>query len=90
MMRAGMAMDLKQMQPVQPATAAAPSGAKDESWMEIVRRHVGSLEFGVVQIVVHGSRVVQIERTERVRLTNQLQFEGPGRKLAVQTTGGSK
>lgn len=87
-MRGEMAMDLKQLKPV--PQEAAPAGAEDESWMEIVRRHVGSLEFGVVQIVVHGARVVQIERTEKVRLTNQLQFEGPGRKLAVQTTGGSK
>ncbi|HWD91248.1 MAG TPA: YezD family protein [Verrucomicrobiae bacterium] len=39
-----------------------------ESWLEVVRRQVGSLNFGVVQIVVHGARVVQIERTEKVRL----------------------
>jgi len=37
-------------------------------WLEIVRRQVGSLRFGVVQIVVHDSRVTQIEKTERVRL----------------------
>ena len=37
-------------------------------WWEIVRRQVGSLRFGVVQIVVHDSQVTQIERTERVRL----------------------
>jgi hypothetical protein len=37
-------------------------------WLEIVRRQVGSLRFGVVQIVVHDSQVTQIERTERVRL----------------------
>ncbi len=37
-------------------------------WLEIVRRQVGSLRFEVVQIVVHDSRVTQIEKTERVRL----------------------
>ncbi len=37
-------------------------------WLEIVRRQVGSLRFGVVQIVVHDSQVTQIEKTERVRL----------------------
>lgn len=37
-------------------------------WLELVRRQVNSLQFGVVQIVVHDSRVTQIERTERVRL----------------------
>ena len=37
-------------------------------WLEIVKQQVGSLRFGVVQIVVHDSRVTQIETTERVRL----------------------
>ncbi len=38
------------------------------SWLELVRRQVESLDFGVVQIVVHASRVVQIERTEKIRV----------------------
>ena len=38
------------------------------AWLELVEQQVGSMRFGVVQIVVHDSRVVQIERTERVRL----------------------
>jgi len=37
-------------------------------WLEIVRRHVVSLRYGVVQIVVHDGQVTQIEKTERVRL----------------------
>jgi hypothetical protein len=37
-------------------------------WLEMVRRQVGSLHYGVVQIVVHDSQVAQIEKTERVRL----------------------
>ncbi len=37
-------------------------------WLEVVRRQVGSLRFGVVQIVVHDSEVTQIEKTERIRL----------------------
>jgi hypothetical protein len=37
-------------------------------WLPIVRQHVKSLDYGVVQIVVHGQRVVQIEKTEKVRL----------------------
>jgi len=37
-------------------------------WLEVVRRQVSSLWFGVVQIVVHDSQVTQIEKTERVRL----------------------
>ena len=44
---------------------AAKAGS--EEWLEAVRRQVGSLRFGVVQIVVHDSRIVQIEKTERIR-----------------------
>ena len=38
------------------------------NWLEIVRQQVGSLRYGVVEIIVHDSRVIQIERTERLRL----------------------
>lgn len=38
------------------------------AWLEIVRRQVTSLRFGVVQIVVHDFEVAQIDKTERVRL----------------------
>jgi hypothetical protein len=41
---------------------------EDLKWLEIVRRKVTSLRFGVVEIVVHDSRVTQIEKTERLRL----------------------
>ena len=37
-------------------------------WLELVRQNVQSLRFGVVQIVVHDSKVTQIERTEKTRL----------------------
>jgi hypothetical protein len=37
-------------------------------WMEAVRLQVQSLRYGVVQVVVHDSRVVQIEKTERTRI----------------------
>jgi len=43
-----------------------------ESWIDVVRQQVGSLNFGVVQIVVHGARVVQIERTEKMRLVDPI------------------
>jgi hypothetical protein len=47
-----------------------PEKAADEklNWLEVVHRQVGSLRYGVVQIVVHDSQVTQIEKTERVRL----------------------
>jgi hypothetical protein len=49
-----------------------------ESWLDVVRRQVGSLNFGVVQIVVHGARVVQIERTEKVRLEHPIAVTNSG------------
>jgi len=48
------------------------------SWLELVRRQVSSLNFGVVQIVVHGARVVQVERTEKIRLENPIAVINPG------------
>jgi hypothetical protein len=50
-----------------------------ENWLEIVREHVNSLRFGVVEIVVHESRVVQIEKTERVRLDKKENEARPGK-----------
>ncbi|MFA5192773.1 MAG: YezD family protein [Verrucomicrobiia bacterium] len=47
--------------------SSEPQRIDADRWLEVVRQHVGSLRFGVVQIVVHDSRVTQIERTERVR-----------------------
>ncbi len=44
------------------------SAAEQPAWLETVRRQVVSLRYGVVQIVVHDSRVTQIEKTERLRL----------------------
>ncbi len=37
------------------------------SWLGVVTDSVKSIRYGVVQIVVHDSKVVQIERTERTR-----------------------
>ena len=39
-----------------------------QAWLEVVQQLVGSLRYGVVQIVIHDSQVTQIEKTERVRL----------------------
>ena len=44
-------------------------------WLELVIQHVGSLRYGVVEIVVHDSRVIQIEKTERVRLGKNTEKE---------------
>ena len=46
------------------------------AWLAIVKQQVKSLHFGVVQIVVHNDRVVQIERTEKVRLNDKTSGNG--------------
>ena len=53
------------------ATIVKPTPADAEEnpeWLDVVRRQVASLRYGVVQIVIHDSKVTQIEKTERVRL----------------------
>jgi hypothetical protein len=37
------------------------------TWLRTLREQVGSLRFRAVQIVVHASRVVQIEKTGKLR-----------------------
>ena len=51
----------------------------ETGWLEIVRQQVGSLRFGVVEIVVHDSRVTQIEKTERLRLDKPTTEPRPNR-----------
>ena len=55
----------------EPAATIRQTADDESAWLNIVKRQVKSLHFGVVQIVVHNDRVVQIERTEKVRLNNQ-------------------
>jgi hypothetical protein len=44
-----------------------PKRTNDIPWQELVAQKVASLHYGVVQIVIHDSRVVQVESTERFR-----------------------
>ncbi len=61
------------------------------SWLELVQNQVDSLRFGVVQIVVHNSRVVQVERTEKVRLADPENNPGSVAKTYTnQATGGNQ
>lgn len=50
-----------------------------QDWLDIVRDQVNSLRFGTVEIVVHEARVVQIEKSERVRLDKKENETRPGR-----------
>jgi len=57
-------------------TEAKEAGVEGLTWLETVRRQVGSLRFGVVQITVHEGQVVQIDRTEKLRLVNPIAVSG--------------
>jgi hypothetical protein len=48
-------------------STAVKAAETDDGWLKAVRSQVNSVRFGVVQIVIHDSRVVQIERTEKIR-----------------------
>jgi hypothetical protein len=48
-----------------------PGSQKD--WLDLVQHQVESLRYGIVQIVVHEGQVVQIEKTERLRLDSRSQ-----------------
>jgi hypothetical protein len=49
-------------------TLSQSSRAEPTCWLDVVAEQVSKLRFGVVQITVHDTRVVQIERTEKIRL----------------------
>lgn len=52
-----------------------PAGTEIEielpPWLDAVRSQVESIRFGQVQIVVHDSRVVQIEKVEKIRFDSK-------------------
>lgn len=53
-----------------------PLPEKLPAWLQLVREHVGSLKYGTVQITVHDSRVVQVERVEKLRFDKSEQSSG--------------
>jgi hypothetical protein len=53
---------------------------EDSKWLELVIQQVKSLRYGVVEIVVHNSKVIQIEKTERVRLDKNEGEPKPNKK----------
>jgi len=44
------------------------NGRSDLKWLEMVAENIKSLRYGVVEIIVQDSSVIQIGKTERVRL----------------------
>lgn len=59
-----------------PADSVAASIDRGE-WLETLKQQVASLRFGVIQVVVHEGRVVQIERTEKFRLNPKSPLGSP-------------
>jgi hypothetical protein len=53
-------------------TAQNQTPTEPVPWLELVAEQVSNLRFGVVQITVHDARVVQIERTEKLRLAHSV------------------
>jgi hypothetical protein len=51
-------------------TLNSEGAANEPEWLALVRAQVRDLRYGVVQLVVHGGRVTQIERTEKTRLSS--------------------
>jgi hypothetical protein len=49
-------------------TASFSPAINPPEWVALVQEKVEGLRFGVVQLVVHDGRVIQIERTEKTRL----------------------
>ena len=52
-----------------PVKTDAPALPEPE-WIELVREKVAGLRYGVVQLTIHDGRVIQIERTEKTRLSS--------------------
>ncbi len=48
---------------------AVPNSQPDLSdWLKLLQLAVESVRFGVVQLVIHDGKVVQIEKTEKLRI----------------------
>lgn len=58
------------------SAAAATDAAAPPDWLDLVVRRVAATDYGVVQVVVHDGRVVQVEWTQRSRF--DASRRGPG------------
>lgn len=60
----------------------------EPEWLAIVREKVETLRYGVVQIVIHDSKVTLIERTEKTRLGSPESFSNRPDILEETTPNG--
>ncbi len=66
-----------------PDSRSANPGGVDSPWQDVVERQVSALRFGSLQITVHEGKVVQIERSVKVRLDKPAAAEVRGEFLLV-------
>jgi hypothetical protein len=72
------------------AAPLQPTSPTPVRWLDIVAKQVSDLRFGVVQITVHDGQIVQVERTERIRLTSGSLFAQEDKQIpAHQKPGGN-
>ena len=68
---------------------SAPELAKPV-WLDLIHDQIASIRFGTVLITVHDSRVVQVEKNEKVRLdlasSSSITGSAPLRGAPRQTT----
>jgi hypothetical protein len=50
------------------AAVSAPMTSQSEPWLELLVQQVRKTRFGSIVVTIHEGRVVQVERTEKVRL----------------------
>ncbi len=59
-----------------PNSRNASAERNGSAWQEVVEKQVGALRFGSLQITVHEGKVVQIERSVKVRLDKPGRIDG--------------
>ncbi|TXI90237.1 MAG: DUF2292 domain-containing protein [Cupriavidus sp.] len=59
-----------------PNSKSANAARVESPWQDVVERQVSALRFGSLQITVHEGKVVQIERSVKVRLDKSSRSDG--------------
>ncbi|MEN6306301.1 MAG: YezD family protein [Anaerohalosphaeraceae bacterium] len=53
---------------------------QDADWLDVVRKTIEGVDYGVVSIVIHNSKVVQVERTQKIRFDTGNEIKGLTKK----------
>ena len=64
------------MKPILSSSPHAPHrGFSTPAWLDLIREAVEAVDYGTIQIKVHGGEVVQIETTRKIRVPSSLPLE---------------